>query len=356
MPHARSGDQPEAMLNVLFRIMEKNSDGGATLQELKEAYSQVKDVEPSDRTIYRLINRINRLFDPLAYDDEDDPETGGGNRLIAYRKPYYVITRDLSAAPRLDSAQAFMMALGVYPQRRNLLASPFEAVMKTVLQYSLSKVAEWQRMQREIEQYVHVSDHVPAKPERNANLVYRVFEGIRRHKRVRLDYRRVRDGSLIKGREVEPYGVLNRHGSWYFVGRSHDGGTVRIYRFDHVQKLSLVENSDYRIPPDFSLKDQYGCAWGTWTEDEPTSPETVVICANPRMAEKFDQIRFHDSQCHHLRPDGTLCITFRVTGAREMVPWILSWGDTVKVEQPAWLAEELAETAKRVAGMYGGSG
>ena len=71
------------------------------------------------------------------------------------------------------------------------------------------------------------------------------------------------------------------------------------------------------------------------------------------MAVKFEQVRFHDSQCHHLRPDGTLCITFRVTGAREMVPWILSWGDTVKVEQPEWLAEEVAETAKRVAGMYG---
>ena len=66
MPYARSGDHPETMLKVFWLLSEKAPDGGATMDDLLEAYAEVKGNEPNERTIRRIIDRINLLFDPEA--------------------------------------------------------------------------------------------------------------------------------------------------------------------------------------------------------------------------------------------------------------------------------------------------
>lgn len=158
MPYARNREHPEAMLKVLLTVIEKTPSGGATLDDLKEAYREVKDREPADKTIHRLIRRINLLFDPLAYDREEEaPE----ERAIAVRnrggRAVYVFTRDLHAGPRLDPGLALLTALSLYPQQRHLLPDQFEVIMKLVLEGILQKMAGWYLVRREIEKYVYVS-------------------------------------------------------------------------------------------------------------------------------------------------------------------------------------------------------
>jgi len=65
--YPKTGNTPEAMIKILITIIDKTPSGGASLEDLKEAYSEAKGDFPTDRTIYRIIRRINELFDPLAY-------------------------------------------------------------------------------------------------------------------------------------------------------------------------------------------------------------------------------------------------------------------------------------------------
>ena len=60
--YPKTGRSPEALVNMLITVIEKTPGGGATLEDIREAYSFAKDVEPTDRTIYRNIRRINELF------------------------------------------------------------------------------------------------------------------------------------------------------------------------------------------------------------------------------------------------------------------------------------------------------
>ncbi len=47
-------NHPEAITNILVKILEKTPTGGATIEELEEAYESVKGVIPSRKTIYSI--------------------------------------------------------------------------------------------------------------------------------------------------------------------------------------------------------------------------------------------------------------------------------------------------------------
>ncbi len=61
------------------------------------------------------------------------------------------------------------------------------------------------------------------------------------------------------------------------------------------------------------------------------------------MAERFRTVSSHDSQQVKPLPEGEAAVTFRVSGAAEMIPWLMSWGQTVEVLEPQWLRAELLE-------------
>jgi hypothetical protein len=53
--YPRTGTQPETLVKILMTVIEKTPAGGATLDDLKDAYTEINDRRPSARTIYRII-------------------------------------------------------------------------------------------------------------------------------------------------------------------------------------------------------------------------------------------------------------------------------------------------------------
>ncbi|MGB4428800.1 MAG: hypothetical protein WBI48_04080, partial [Thermacetogeniaceae bacterium] len=102
---------------------------------LKEAYAEINDREPSARTIYRYIRRLNLLFDPLCYGEKPEPgeedqpeddtdEAVTGEKAICSkrsgRKTFYIFSgkkSDLLAGNK----DVTMMLLGMYPQLRGAM-------------------------------------------------------------------------------------------------------------------------------------------------------------------------------------------------------------------------------------------
>lgn len=361
MPFPKTGDHPEAMVNTLVTVIEKTPDGGATLDDLKNAYMAVKDQQPCDKTISRIVRRINLLFDPLAYGDgdiEDDGEPLPSETpaiKIEHRKGvrYYVFTRDLAAGPRLDPGMALMMAMSLYPQQRTLMPNEFEIMMKMVFEGILQRVAEWSRLRQEIEKYVYVSDYSPAKPRKNMNMIENLLTALRKKKRVSLVYYRAYDGKTVSYM-VEPYGILCRHNAWYMVGRNCEVGEQHLYRLDQIERMSMVENSIYDIPKDFSLKGAYSSTWGVWTQPNAGPPEKVRLRVAPGVASKFKTTRYHESQEIRETEDGGAEVCFEVTGIQEMIPWVMSWGGTVEAVEPEWLRHSVIDGLKEALSLYQG--
>lgn len=362
-PH--TGSQPETMMKILITVIEKTPSGGATLEDLQDAYAEINDRRPSVRTVYRHIRRLNLFFDPLCYgekpepgeeglDEEDADEAVIGEKAICSRrrgrKTYYIFRGEKSDLPA-GAHDATMLVLGMYPQLRGAMKSSIEAAMQSIFRNTLSGLSTFASILSELKHVVHVSGAFPADPVKNEAMIREILRAIREKKRVRLSYLRTYDGAVTE-RVVEPHGLLCRLNNWYLTGKCTQRQQRRVFLLLNIKDLAVIENSVYRMPPGFSLKVAYQDVWGTWTEDESGDLESVrlKVCAGP--AERFRHNLFHESQRVQELPDGRLKVTYRLTGAQEMIPWLMSWGGAVEVLEPAWLREQLIRSLQETIRCY----
>ena len=73
-------------------------------------------------------------------------------------------------------------------------------------------------------------------------------------------------------------------------------------------------------------------------------------CASrPRRSEMRSAFLFHPSQTMEENPDGTLTVRFTAGGTDEMCWHLVTWGNSVLVEQPVRLCERLADMCDALA-------
>ncbi len=363
--YPRTRDYPEALVKILLVILEMTPEGGATMEDLKEAYESIRGSVPSSKTIHRAIQRLNLIFDPLVYGEEKKPgeeeeEEFQGEGLEAVPpviqsqkrqgKTYYVFTGEIGGNS-MDNNIALLMTLGLYTQQKGLFKGYFETVISEIMREIMAKAKAYENIFSEIEEHIYVSGFGPNEPRKNLFKIREIMRAIRNRRRIQLTYLRVYDGSTTK-REIDPYGLICRFNNWYLVGYCREKQNRRVFILDHIQRLKVKENSRISMPPDFSLREIYGRAWGVWTENDPGEPETVRLKVKKGVAERFKVVNFHDSQLICEFTSGEIEVTYQVTGVKEMVPWILSWGEAVEVVEPAWLRESIKEKLKEMISQY----
>ncbi|MDD4359142.1 MAG: WYL domain-containing protein [Syntrophaceticus sp.] len=361
--YPRTGTQPETLVKILITVIEKTPAGGASMDDLLDAYAEINDHRPSVRTIYRLIRRLNLFFDPLSYGEKPEPgevnfpveeanETVKGEKTICSsrrnHKTYYTI-RNKKNVP--STGDATMLVLSMYPQLRGTMKSSIEAAMHSIFRNSLSGLSTFAGILSELEHVVYVSGAFPADPMKSDVMIRKILLAIKEKKRVRISYLRTYDGTVTE-RQVEPHGLLCRLNNWYLTGRCTMQNQRRVFLLLNIQNLTVLENSSYSMPPGFSLKETYQDVWGTWTEDDCGEMETVrlEVCAGP--AERFRRNLFHESQQVRELSDGRLEVSYRLNGAQEMISWLMSWGDAVIVLEPTWLREQLLDRLQEIMNCY----
>lgn len=365
--YPRTGTQPETLVKILITVIEKTPAGGASMQDLQDAYEDINDRRPSVRTVYRLIRRLNLFFDPLSYGEKPEPgeenlpaeekdgeedEIINGEKSICSikrgRKTYYIYRGKKSVPP---AGAVTMLVLGMYPQLRGAMKSSIKAAMQSIFSHSLSGLSTFAGILSELEHVVYVSGAFTADPRKSEAMIREILRAIRENKRVRISYLRTYDGAVTE-REVEPHGLLCRLNNWYLTGRCTMRRQRRVFLLPNIKDLTVIEDSFYSIPPGFSLKETYHDVWGTWTDDECGDLETVrlEVCAGP--AERFRHNLFHESQQVRELPDGRLEVSYLLTGAQEMIPWLMSWGGAVQVLEPAWLRKQLLGRLQEMLNCY----
>jgi len=87
-------------------------------------------------------------------------------------------------------------------------------------------------------------------------------------------------------------------------------------------------------------------------QEEQAEPEMVCIQVVKRLAERFRVFSYHDSQLVKTLPGGVAEVSCNVTGAREMIPWLTSWGPAVQVLEPEWLRQTLGDHLENTLACY----
>lgn len=144
-------------------------------------------------------------------------------------------------------------------------------------------------------------------------------------------------------RLVEPYGIAHRRGHWYLVGMSPDG--ERMYRVDRIEKLTVgEEDGAFTKPEDFDVRAAVDAhPWETGLD--PTMEAKV----------RFDaEMAWWAARSLGLdEPSGELTATVSVSNRDAFIGWLLSFGTSAEVLEPAELREAIADRVRASLGQLG---
>ncbi len=175
-----------------------------------------------------------------------------------------------------------------------------------------------------------------------------LMESLGAHRHVRVTYRSFGDEGEISTM-LSPYRVLFQKHSWYVIGRSSLHRAVRTFNLARITNAELLE-SKYEIPKRFSLDNYLGNAWSMIPERGNTYH--VVLRFEAKVARNVAEVQWHKTQQLIWNDDGSLNFEVTVDGLREIVWWILGYGDQVEVLKPAVLRREIARQVSSLCQTY----
>lgn len=155
-----------------------------------------------------------------------------------------------------------------------------------------------------------------------------------------------RDGEVAE-RIVEPYHIMPYGRSWQMIAYDHRRSQTREFKIDRIQACELLD-AFYTVPDSFDLNAYLGNAWG-FMRGSAGEPETVILLFEPEAGRWVAEESWHPSQQSEKQADGRIKLTFTVGVTPEMVNWLMYYGNRVKVGEPGWLRERVAEEHRRAA-------
>jgi proteasome accessory factor B len=145
----------------------------------------------------------------------------------------------------------------------------------------------------------------------------------------------------------DPYRLLAIQGGLYAVGRVPVYTNLVTLAVDRLRELVLTDEA-FTVDPGYDPKRHAAEAFGVvWDR-----PMTVVLRFAADQAPYVVEREWHPSQRFRSRRDGRLEMTFRAAGEREIVRWILGWGEGVEVVRPPSLRARVARVLRRAGQHY----
>ena len=140
-------------------------------------------------------------------------------------------------------------------------------------------------------------------------------------------------------RAIEPYLIEFRWNAWYVFGWCGDRHAFRRYKLNRLWALAVTEETF--LPRQVKDEDR--------NEDPFAKTETTLL----RVAKtaRYRLVEEYGPECYRESEEG-LYFTLAYTNREYALWWILGFGDSVEVLEPAQMRTEVAEMAKKMAAIY----
>jgi len=156
-----------------------------------------------------------------------------------------------------------------------------------------------------------------------------------------VDHRARASGLLSCNARIGPLAMLLGEGRQYLVAFSDYAQDVRLFALAGFERVELTEVV-FERPEDFDLQSWMQRSFGIWQEEV----YDVVWRFTPEAAADARLYLFHPTQVMTDEPDGSLTVSFRAGGLREMCWHLFRWGPNVQVLNPPELQLEIKKQLK----------
>jgi predicted DNA-binding transcriptional regulator YafY len=171
----------------------------------------------------------------------------------------------------------------------------------------------------------------------------KIETAIFRRKTILFDYHTM-ERDEVGARKVDPYQLLYQGGQFYVVGRSHERSAIRVFRLSRIRgKVGYATKAehDFQRPDNFDPR-----AYANridWQFGDPLGVAEIWISS--RIAW---QIERHFGRYGEIRPAGDDDAGARVfatpyANARQLIAWVLGFGDHAGITGPSELVQELGD-------------
>jgi len=277
--------------------------------------------ETSTRTIYRDIQALCEAGVPIV------AVPGHGYGLVeGYFLPPLRFTTD----------EAIMLLLGC-----DVMTQHFDAEYRGAAQAASRKIAsvlpeDVQVAVRNIQQSMRFITAGTGNPDED-NRLQQLRRAILQQRTVRFHYQRrhnTNDEPAPQARNADPYGLVHVFGAWYLVAYCHVRQDIRHFRVERMAHLQLLSATFVRSS-DFSLEQP----------EVAQRPLVVRVLFDGAVARWVRESRYFYIVEQRAVEDGLL-VTLRVRHEREVVQWLLSWGQHVRIIEPDSLRTLLVQEAR----------
>ncbi|PKQ28534.1 MAG: hypothetical protein CVT63_02335 [Candidatus Anoxymicrobium japonicum] len=250
----------------------------------------------------------------------------------------YTISADKYYMPHIDLAGDERVALTMVSRLFLGSGTPFSVPA----QLAMLKMAFQQQQDEQKAPHVHWVE-TPGDGE----LLGDILDALVRRKFVTFTYRAL-DSKTPLRRDVEPYGLFNRSGAWYFTGLCRLRGEIRCFKLERVMSGIQVNTKnpktpDFEVPDGFDIRKEID-----WERPDAREAETrATVIFTSRLAFARDRGGFEIAGEKRLR-DGRLEVAYVVADAEEFVEWVLGFGTDAVITSPDALKDIARERLEGV--------
>jgi len=302
---------------------------GATLQDLAAALPE--DYSRHSRTLRRDLEALEAAGFPLF------TESVNG-------RTHWRLMEGYRHIPQLAFSPTELMAL-VFS--RDLLKPLDGTPLKASLDAALNKTAavlppEGASYVRQMRGYFSVGLGPHKTYRQHQQTIEQLTHAIAQTRTVQMRYYTASRDATSR-REVDPYRLRYIDGALYMIGHCHLRHDVRMFAVERIRSLTITDRP-CQMPLNFDV-DTYVRDALVVMRGKPI--EVELLFDKPTTAWAKDR-EWHPSQQAVVRKDGCLSMTLRVADTRELVGWILHFGDGVRVLQPESLRVQVREEARKI--------
>ena len=173
-----------------------------------------------------------------------------------------------------------------------------------------------------------------------------IYMAIKQRRRIRVVYYTASRDERKK-REIDPYAVVYREGSWYLIGYCHLRGKVRTFKVVRIESIKVLD-STFVYPSDFSVKEYMSNVFSVIEGEEYQIEIRFFHPASVWIREK----RWLPTQRIEVLEDGSVIFRARVKGLIDIKRWVLSFGKLAVVQKPEKLAESIRAEIEAMKDVY----
>ncbi len=154
--------------------------------------------------------------------------------------------------------------------------------------------------------------------------------------------------SLIK---TNPYFLKEFKNRWYLIAKDLKDETIKTYGLDRITEIEITKKK-FSYPADPNPKEKFQHSFGIIDSIDGSVPENVVLSFTPKQGKYVKTLPLHHSQEILIDNPEELRIQLKVYIAFDFIKELLSYGDGVKVIEPAWLIDKVKDGHRKAWEQY----